>query len=413
MDTPDNLYTEQVGPSYTTVCPYLGLQDDPHTHFAWPQPGHFCYHAEPPHSVDIQHQQTHCLKRAHSKCAVYSDEWQGPLPHELRGEISRPWRVQTSLAALPFINGGRQHEDRSPDDNENKILSWAQPWQDMRTAEFVDEEEDVAPRRGFLWIVAAVATVLVLLIAGWGIYNVFFPPGGGSAGGSQADSPPAAVAAIPATDTPTPTDVPPTETPTATLEPTATVTRTPTPVPTDTPTPSPTTIQYTCDQIEAYTFEIVSGPDLSPDPGYAFVIGNGAPSPRVTWVIENTSQCEWTSINMYSLTSDRLLLPILRKDGQIIHQLAPYDEVLLAPGDQIDALLAFVPENSRYIQNVWALEVNGFRLEDQPALELQVDNWVIAIRPTATQGRTASRPPGDSSEPPPERPGDTEPPPRP
>lgn len=56
------------------VCVHLGLYDDEKTWLAFPSPGNHCHHVHPPRSVDLVHQQTHCLNANHVTCPVW--QWQ-------------------------------------------------------------------------------------------------------------------------------------------------------------------------------------------------------------------------------------------------------------------------------------------------------------------------------------------------
>lgn len=69
-----------------SICPYIGLYDDPDSLYSYPNSGNYCYNAEPAQSVSISHQQLVCLTNAHSSCKIYPKTWQGALPPEIRSE---------------------------------------------------------------------------------------------------------------------------------------------------------------------------------------------------------------------------------------------------------------------------------------------------------------------------------------
>lgn len=75
------------------ACPFLGLMDDPKTHFAYPTPGNHCFHSTPALMICPSHQAAVCLEPVHIECPVYQENWQGPLPQALCGEVlsSPPW----------------------------------------------------------------------------------------------------------------------------------------------------------------------------------------------------------------------------------------------------------------------------------------------------------------------------------
>lgn len=58
------------------ACPYLGIADDPATHFAFPNPANRCFCPASPGkgahaAVDLQHQQSYCLSPRYSACTIY------------------------------------------------------------------------------------------------------------------------------------------------------------------------------------------------------------------------------------------------------------------------------------------------------------------------------------------------------
>ena len=387
MSNFDNGGLQTLDASQLTACPFLGLQDDPHTHFAWPQANHFCYRADPPHSVIEQYQQSHCLNRGHTNCPIYAKTWNGPLPKELRGELSQPWQTRSSAISMPFFN--REYDsdveafepvDLQDDDVNGKI----EPWQQMRTAGFVNEEIDEPAGKPAWWIyisAVAMAGVVISCIVG---YFIFIGPGRDTGDGVE-QSASAAEFSLP-TPTPTETLLPPSSTP----APTGTLSPSLTPTPSETPLPTITafTLQsiYDCTDIRAYTYELISGPDLVPDPGYTYVVGTLPVAPEVTWTIQSTSGCDWHTLNIFSLLSGRLLAPIITVDGVVMEQAYPYDDVVVKPGQVVEISLIFSPENARYINNEWVVEVNGFRLPDQAHLVIDVSDWVIALLVTPTPG---------------------------
>jgi hypothetical protein len=116
----------------------------------------------------------------------------------------------------------------------------------------------------------------------------------------------------------------------------------------------------------------------------------------VTWTIQSTSSCDWFSSNIYSLLSGRLLAPIITVDGIVLEQAYPFEDVLVKPGQVVEISLIFSPDNARYINNDWVVEVNRFRLADQAHLLIDVTDWVISLRVTPTPSSGGSGGTGDT-----------------
>jgi hypothetical protein len=222
----------------------------------------------------------------------------------------------------------------------------------------------------------------------------------------------AGLAVLPS-DTPSPTTTP-------TQEPTLTGTATSTQVPatpsatkdtrpSETPAPDATSTAtlspFTCQEIEAYTVELVEGPILTPQPGYVYTSRSSAPPIRSTWIVKNTSSCAWEEILLASRTSQRLLVPFLRINGQLVMPNSDEGQFAIAPGEQVEVLLGFMLPTAQNIRGEWDLVINGFRLTNQPPLSLDVNNWVINPSPPTTirddDGGSSSGSSDDSEDEPP------------
>ena len=397
MSNFDNGGLQSLDASQLTACPFLGLQDDPHTHFGWPQANHFCYRAEPPHSVIEQYQQSHCLNRGHTNCPIHAKTWKGPLPKELRGALSQPWRTRSSAISMPFFNREPDSEEKLFEPvsiQDDDAFGDIEPWQQMRSAGFVNEEIDEPAGRPGWWIyISAVALVGIVISCIVGYFIFFGPNRDPNDGNEQLAS---AAEFSPPTPTPTVTLIPPTTTP----EPTSTLSPSLTPILSETPLPTITvfTLQsiYACTEIRAYTYELLAGPDLVPDPGYTYEGGTLPVAPEVTWTIQSTSSCDWFSLNIYSLLSGRLLAPIITVDGFVQEQAYPFEDVLVKPGQVVEISLIYSPDNARYINNEWVVEVNRFRLADQAHLLIDVTDWVISLQVTPTPSSGGSGGTGDT-----------------
>ena len=53
------------------VCPYLGLADDPRTHFAFATTAHRCHSGARPERIEVSHQATLCLSADYPACRRY------------------------------------------------------------------------------------------------------------------------------------------------------------------------------------------------------------------------------------------------------------------------------------------------------------------------------------------------------
>ena len=53
------------------ACPYLGLADDPRTHFAFATPGHRCHVKAKQIPIDLGHQSSYCLSTRYPACVRF------------------------------------------------------------------------------------------------------------------------------------------------------------------------------------------------------------------------------------------------------------------------------------------------------------------------------------------------------
>ena len=66
------------------VCPHFGRARDPASYIGYHSPGNRCHRLEAPEKVTFAHQARYCLAEKHRKCGVFSDQWSGRFPDELR-----------------------------------------------------------------------------------------------------------------------------------------------------------------------------------------------------------------------------------------------------------------------------------------------------------------------------------------
>jgi LysM repeat protein len=65
-------------------CPYLGIFDDPKTHFGFATSSNYCYHPDPAEPLELTHQEAYCLTQDYTNCPVYQSTRKGRLPPNIR-----------------------------------------------------------------------------------------------------------------------------------------------------------------------------------------------------------------------------------------------------------------------------------------------------------------------------------------
>jgi hypothetical protein len=172
-----------------------------------------------------------------------------------------------------------------------------------------------------------------------------------------------------------------------------------------------TPIVVSCEDFTGFPIEIVSGPELSPRPGYVYIEGLPEPIIQASWTIKNIGNCAWNQINLTDSVTGEVIVPILYKDGSKLDLFTT--ENSLQSGDEVSLVLSFLPKNALNVDRDWIIQVNGISLFDQPHIVLKVQDWVILsqVSPTPTLGirptsipRT-STPGGNPSRPTPTKPG--------
>lgn len=401
------------------VCPYLGVQDDPASHYMWAKPGHFCYRVRPAQAINVRHQENFCMNGRYPACVVYPASWRGALPPEVRDDtfvdlITRAARLKTSISSI-----SASHPE--PQEAEKATSRFGVDLSSLRDqADFVEEEEErIVPwwkTRWGKWVLIILLSLPIIVLSAWAVMitsraSQDFPPNPRTLEALSLTATWQAGLMLAPSSTPTPSPPPPTPTITASPTPSSTPTSTLTPTevpPSDTPTPEPTPtatpVPYTCEDIQAYTFEIVQGPLLTPQPGYVYLPGSSGPPVRSGWIIKNTGFCTWNEILLRSASNGRLLNPFLRIDDRVVVVDYRNSQVSIPTGGQVEVLLGFTQSLAQDgIKGEWVLVINGFQLVDQPHLVLDVSVWIIDNRPTALPARPVS-PERPSEEPPSTRP---------
>jgi len=355
------------------VCPFLGLENDPETNFLWPQPAHYCYHAQPVQSICVEHQRLYCLGENHLECQIYHDDWSGPLPPEIRGLV------------------GTETQERKIEKN----LVWALAGLAILVIVLVIS--------ALVW--QPIASAILPEITETPVYQVAQTGTAEIRNNQRASNALPEKVIIPTSKEPTPGTLMPEVTAVPTLynrvgisSPVAQVT--------DTLRVTPTPLD--CNDRTAYRYTIVSGPELSPAPGYVHILGTSPPVVRAGWTIRNDSLCRWRQLTLLAASDGSVTLPFLDVGDRIISAGDLATVAPLEPGAQIKILLGFFASQARVVNEEWTLLVNGHELVNQPPLVLEVDNWIITRKPAPTPTPTRRRrPPDDDNDgPPPSRSSD-------
>jgi hypothetical protein len=61
-----------------SACPFLGLVDDPETHFMFAAPGHRCRADSKPARISLPHQGSYCLSVDYPACPLFKGATQAP-----------------------------------------------------------------------------------------------------------------------------------------------------------------------------------------------------------------------------------------------------------------------------------------------------------------------------------------------
>lgn len=420
MTASEEVQSELSTASTSAGCPYLGVQVDPQTRVGWPDQSNYCHLVKPPKPVLLPHQTNYCLSEIYEDCMVY------------RALKKRAYSDRTTGSKTPQVNGGKAwlrstqawmrntmqnlHKPESNPVSEDQPVDEQNDGAELWTRLHSEAEkryEEMTPReRKPWWLAILVVALLVLLASIWGAYNKFAQLDRDS----QAAAATARVAAVvtaaqktvaaeaaragtataivataqdrivnqAATNTALAAQL--TQAALSQPTPQATVTSTPTQL-------LPTAVlPVSCGDVSSYTFELLSGPALAPEPGTYYIQGGKQPSPEAAWVIRNTSSCNWIQMALLSQSSGRLFTPVLRRDGQYVTPVASGGQSILGAGEQIEIVLTFRPSNTLSIRSEWVLVVNGFALSNQPHFLIDVNEWIRSVTATPTQGKKPGRP---------------------
>jgi hypothetical protein len=395
-------------------CPFLGLREDSDTHFSTPSPGNYCHKVKPTEPIHLNHQESSCLSDAFPSCRVFSEDWRGPLPEEIRGigspgvrntrsspasvsivkpqaaELSDSYKGINELSEIKDISMSATEQNTGG--NTNNVSDPADspaPWNKLYDeAKGNYKESNPKRKERIIWAVLLVVATLVLFISLRGVFSrvVEF-----RSTAEEAVLTARAVVAITATQNAA-IQLNATQTAQAALLVKETEQPTPTSEVAMLATASAATAQaalevteavVSCDDFSGYAVLLVEGPELSPRQGYIYVQGDTAPPIQATWKIQNVGNCKWEQILVKDVATEQLLVPTLLKNGSPI-DLANFNQAI-NPGDEIAVILSFNIKDALTIDRQWLFSINGFNLAEQPPLTLKVQDWVVAVQGTPSQ----------------------------
>jgi len=110
-------------------CPYLGLEDDPETWFAFSSDPNYCHRVSPAEPVAKRYQTEACLSENFAACPVFraAENWRGRLPREIRhsdsgGRRRRTHKPGSGATAGPISAAGPISQARPPRANRRGLL---------------------------------------------------------------------------------------------------------------------------------------------------------------------------------------------------------------------------------------------------------------------------------------------------
>lgn len=90
--------------SQGSICPYLGMKNDPTSHMAFPAAFNYCHFCDPSAAVNLKHQGEYCLDQNYTNCEVYISGEGQRLPKSIRMKsASRAGAKQAPLLWIIII----------------------------------------------------------------------------------------------------------------------------------------------------------------------------------------------------------------------------------------------------------------------------------------------------------------------
>ena len=84
-------------------CPFVGLKSDPETSFSYTSKSNYCHKVTPPEPLGISYQESICLKEEHQSCPIYLQDWDGPLPADIRRKVTKERHLFRRLFFLLLV----------------------------------------------------------------------------------------------------------------------------------------------------------------------------------------------------------------------------------------------------------------------------------------------------------------------
>lgn len=354
-------------------CPFLGVYEDPQTHVAVADMRNYCHLMKPPQSIAISYQNAYCLNQNHQACEVFirSSTQKKPTPQKHAPEKTKP--QADKVTAQP--NG---------EDLRNRLRE-----------EALRHYQDVKPRSNRVWLILLAAALVILIAVAVGfllryqqlqataqqaaadnsylstaMYNI----------GSAADVVATSKAENNARENALATADSLTATAIAAIVEIPTLTNTPIALRATATTTA--TISAICQDVSLTSYEIATGPNLSPQQGYQQVVGTKIPPLTATWTIKNTGDCIWQKIALWSLNDNVIVAPTIVQNGNKLTSTTGGVDVTVAPGESVDVVVTERFTGRWRYQDEWILVINGLSLSAEPHLILDVKNWVIVLTST-------------------------------
>ncbi len=65
-------------------CPFIGIKGEPDSFFGYASASNYCFHASPPGSVKLSHQEKYCLSGSFRECEIFFSSGLEPLPDSIQ-----------------------------------------------------------------------------------------------------------------------------------------------------------------------------------------------------------------------------------------------------------------------------------------------------------------------------------------
>lgn len=397
----------------TKICPYLGLIADPDTISAEADSVNHCYLQKPPQSVEVDYQKNYCLSGKFTQCNIYSEfvtqslVTAGIIPEaEAESELDESQTLEQpgdidEIEDEEIISVESSNKQEEIELSNRKDDEWRRKLHEEAQNRY-NNVSDKKQGKG-LWAVLFIVAIVILAISVFGILNRLntanaqeYPESESSVGSlantidgmnSAAIAWATAAEAIEGGQAAQKTN----QAATSTV------------VYLQAQQAMEATIQaeqdavVACGNVNETEFIVVKGPMLEPNPGYQYVDGSEVIDVESSWEVENTGDCNWENIHMFSLTQRSLITPTLRINGNNVNLANPDGKVLIEPDDRVEIVVTYDLEQAKKVQEEYVLVVNGLTLFNQPQLILDVDGWVNIVRATSPYRSTATPTPKPSS----------------